>query len=314
MERIVIRGDVGKAIDDYAFYVHHGGEDLYGEFNEQNFKRLKETQEKTKKTALYTSWRNPEGKDCKTIGPVTKCFCNHRYREHNYQNPDTKNGRKIKCKAPKCKCVHFTYVPVHGSQDFRCSGCKHSHTDHDPKKMNCLKCSKCPKFTSRWSCFCGYYFADHKTVGERREERIVQGKFVSEAEGILMDAFLVGELKKPMNMMRVPNKAVMMYGNEGIPVQEKSTNKMLEDEPFINQNHGANIIDLHSKEKKSSEENKRGSNAFKGKGTKIGGKPLLKKGSTVSGKESTKKVQKKNTLKGLNERMKKLSLNGKGLK
>lgn len=28
----------------------------------------------------YINWRNSKGKDCKHIGPATKCFCNHRLK------------------------------------------------------------------------------------------------------------------------------------------------------------------------------------------------------------------------------------------
>ena len=35
------------------------------------------------------------GVDCKMIGPETKCFCNHRYKEHNHLEPKDK---KVSCK------------------------------------------------------------------------------------------------------------------------------------------------------------------------------------------------------------------------
>ena len=216
-ENIFIQKEALEAIDTYAFYVHHGGEETIGEFNEKNFKLLKQRLAESKKTSLYTSWRNKEGKDCKTIGPVTKCFCNHRYRQHNYMKPV---NRKIACKEPKCGCAHFTYVPVHGSQDFKCLGCKHSHSLHNPSNLKCNKCNKCTGFSSAWSCYCGCKYGDHLTVAETREERMVQGRFVSEAEGILMDAFMTDELKKPMNVMRAPDKPIMSYKPaEEIPKQ-----------------------------------------------------------------------------------------------
>lgn len=37
--------------------------------------------EKSKKR-LYLCWKNSNGVECKMIGPETKCFCNHRFKEH----------------------------------------------------------------------------------------------------------------------------------------------------------------------------------------------------------------------------------------
>jgi len=35
------------------------------------------------------------------MGPATKCFCDHRFKDHEYLNPKDK---WVFCKAPKCKC------------------------------------------------------------------------------------------------------------------------------------------------------------------------------------------------------------------
>ena len=32
-------------------------------------------------------YTNNKGVDCKMIGPETKCFCDHRYKEHNHLEP-----------------------------------------------------------------------------------------------------------------------------------------------------------------------------------------------------------------------------------
>lgn len=40
-------------------------------------------------------------------------------------------------------------------------------------------------FDSSWSCSCQLKFGEHKLVVETREERESQGRFVSEAEGIM---------------------------------------------------------------------------------------------------------------------------------
>ena len=38
------------------------------------------------KNRIYVSWRNKKNIECKMIGPETKCFCNHRFKEHDNQN------------------------------------------------------------------------------------------------------------------------------------------------------------------------------------------------------------------------------------
>ncbi|KAL8453007.1 hypothetical protein Emag_002093 [Eimeria magna] len=47
---------------------------------------------------------------------------------------------RVACKVPRCKCPHFTFIPVQGSADLRCR-CKHSYVDHHPATHRCLKCS-----------------------------------------------------------------------------------------------------------------------------------------------------------------------------
>ncbi len=34
------------------------------------------------KNRLYLSWNNAKGTECKMIGPETKCFCNHKFKDH----------------------------------------------------------------------------------------------------------------------------------------------------------------------------------------------------------------------------------------
>ena len=87
------------------------------------------------------------------IGPSSKCFCDHPYKLHDYLN--STNG-KVKCKNPGCKCINYSYIPIHGSQDFKCA-CKHSYQVHDLVKKTCNSCA-CKGFTSSWSCTCGFKF------------------------------------------------------------------------------------------------------------------------------------------------------------
>ena len=118
-------------------------------------------------------WRNADGVDCKGIGPASQCFCGHRYKEHNFDNIET---RIINCKSKGCKCKMFDYIPIFGSQDLKCL-CKHSCQDHNPNgKRECLKCKTCSGFTSKHHCNCEQTFDMHQTVFESRQEREAQGR------------------------------------------------------------------------------------------------------------------------------------------
>lgn len=103
---------------------------------------------------------------CKTIATSSKCFCDHPYKNHDYL--EGING-KVKCKYAGCKCMNYYYIPVYGSQDFKCS-CKHSYQAHDVNKKNCKTCA-CKNFISTWGCSCGLKFGEHKTVSEHRKEK-----------------------------------------------------------------------------------------------------------------------------------------------
>ena len=62
------------------------------------------------KNRLYVSWQNSTGRDCKLIGPETKCHCQCRYKNHvtDVTDPNAKGARRLKCK--KCSCKGFMYV------------------------------------------------------------------------------------------------------------------------------------------------------------------------------------------------------------
>ena len=78
--------------------------------SEAEFEAYKMKVREARKNRLYVNWRNMEtGADCKAIGPASQCFCGHRYKEHDF---DAVTTRKIKCKAPGCKCKCFNYIPV----------------------------------------------------------------------------------------------------------------------------------------------------------------------------------------------------------
>ena len=143
--------------------------------SEAEFEAYKARVREARKNRLYVHWRNMEtGADCKAIGPASQCFCSHRYKEHNFDNV---NDKKVSCKDRKCKCRLFSYIPVFGSQDFRCMGCKHSCHLHDPVTRKCLKPGcKCAHFNSRHSCSCGMGYDVHETVFETRAEREADGR------------------------------------------------------------------------------------------------------------------------------------------
>lgn len=62
------------------------------------------------------NWRSSQDVDCKSMGPASQCFCGHRFKEHFFDNIET---REVYCKAnkngKKCKCKLFDYIPIFGS-------------------------------------------------------------------------------------------------------------------------------------------------------------------------------------------------------
>ena len=137
-ERLVIGGEAARHVQAYLEYEQIVGTDDGGRvMSEAEFEAYKARVREARKNRLYVNWRNMEtGADCKAIGPASQCFCSHRYKEHNFDNV---NDKKVSCKDRKCKCRLFSYIPVFGSQDFRCMGCKHSCHLHDPVTRKCLK-------------------------------------------------------------------------------------------------------------------------------------------------------------------------------
>ncbi len=115
---------------------------------------------------------------CKTVGPASKCFCDHPYKTHDFLE-GTKD--KVRCKFAGCKCSNFTYIPVYGSQDFKCT-CKHSYQLHDSNKKTCTACP-CKAFSSSWGCTCGFKFGEHRTLSEYREEKEEKGETVGVKQG-----------------------------------------------------------------------------------------------------------------------------------
>jgi len=165
-----------NSIDAYAEYKRIVGDDDNGTlFTEEEYEAYKKKVFPLRlKNRLYVSWQNSKGRDCKLIGPETKCHCQCRYKNHvtDVTDPNAKGARKLKCK--RCSCKGFMYVWSQGPRQIKC-GCKHDAEVHDPGRLNCLKCS-CKKFHSSYRCSCGETHDQHKIVVETKEERLAAGK------------------------------------------------------------------------------------------------------------------------------------------
>jgi len=172
--------NAGKAVDAYWEYNKIVGSDDGGHlFTPDEYDQYKkEVLPMRMKNRLYVSWVNTTGMDCVMIGPETKCFCQHRYKEHQTDYKDLPNARPIPtpCKQAGCPCSSFTYVPRNGSQSIRC-GCKHTTEEHKPgKPFNCIKAGcKCAGFKSSYTCNCGEPTHAHYTLVETKDERIARG-------------------------------------------------------------------------------------------------------------------------------------------
>ena len=46
-------------------------------YSPEEYEKLKKKQIECAKTRVYVAFRNANNKDCKAIGPATKCFCGH---------------------------------------------------------------------------------------------------------------------------------------------------------------------------------------------------------------------------------------------
>lgn len=134
---------------------------------EEEFAKRKQKALEDQKNRVYVTWLNDQGLECRSVGPSSKCFCGHKFRDH-----DTGNKQKrVSCKMPKCKCKLFEYIPIRGSQDLKCH-CKHSYKLHNVKTRLCHKehpvrgrCS-CDGFYSSFGCSCGQPFSSHYTLFE----------------------------------------------------------------------------------------------------------------------------------------------------
>ena len=214
-------------IQAYLEYRNIVGTDDNGKLmSEEEYEAYKKKVAPARKNKLYVFWINSTGFECKAIGPESMCFCNHRYKYHNF---DSVNDKKVNCKDKKCKCKLYDYVPVYGANDVKCL-CHHSYREHELGNRKCKRNNcKCTKFGSKFTCNCGEGYDTHKTVIYTKEERIKMGKpvetgwfgesliGVQDLGGLMNDVYET-EFK---NMEKEPIGKKVMYKN-GIPVQQKN--------------------------------------------------------------------------------------------
>ncbi|KAL5007673.1 hypothetical protein ScPMuIL_016479 [Solemya velum] len=174
------QGSAAASVDAYLEYKRIVGEDDGGVMftPEQYEKYKKKVLPMRMKNRIFACWTNSTGMDCKLVGPETKCFCEHRYRQHRTDFEELPAERPIllPCKVKGCRCNTYHYVPSSGSQPIRCS-CKHYTTDHSttlPYKCKTANC-KCGEFRSSFTCGCGEPYYKHYMIVEGREERLARG-------------------------------------------------------------------------------------------------------------------------------------------
>jgi hypothetical protein len=215
---------------DIAAYLEYrsivGTDDNGVLMSESEYEAYKKKVAPLRKNKLYIFWINSSNFECKAIGPESMCFCNHRFKYHNFDNVKDK---KVNCKDKKCKCKLYDYVPVYGANDVKCL-CHHSYREHELGNRKCKRNNcKCIKFSSKFTCNCGEGYDTHKTVIYTKEERIKMGKPVevgwfgnSLAGGIQNYGEMINDVYDTefKNMEREPIGKKIMYKN-GVPVNNE---------------------------------------------------------------------------------------------
>lgn len=174
MERIQLDNSAARAVQAYIEYHNIVGNADGGKLlSEQEYEQFKRNVAQQRAKRLFVYWTNQNGIECKTVGPDSRCFCNHKYRDHHTESLDKKI---VVCKTPKCPCKKFNYVPVYGSNDLKCL-CKHSYKEHHAHTKKCArpKCA-CREFVSTHSCSCMLNYTQHATAFYTKDERIAMGK------------------------------------------------------------------------------------------------------------------------------------------
>jgi len=149
---------------------------------EEEYEKFKANAIAHRANRTYVSWRClKSGIDCRMVGPSSPCFCGHRFREHA---TDNQKPNRIHCRQPGCPCNEYSYIPVRGTQDVKCT-CKHSYDVHNVTgKRKCKQggCA-CAGFASSLSCSCREPYGAHATVFETRAERQAAGRPVDNLAG-----------------------------------------------------------------------------------------------------------------------------------
>ena len=211
-------GDHTKDVQAYLDYYAIVGDDDNGKMmTDAEFEAYKKKVAGVRANHLYVFYVNKRGEECKAIGPSSMCFCKHRFRNHYFDNVETK---KVNCK--NCKCKLFNYMPVHGSMDIKCA-CHHSYEDHDPVSKKCLKCKACPKFSSNYTCDCGMPYDLHYTQFETRKERISKGKPVDSGNNLVAGIGGVGSFTSMVGGVYNEYYKDLLEGNESgkLPMEQK---------------------------------------------------------------------------------------------
>lgn len=205
VERYQLSSQAARDVQAYVEYnqVMGDGPLLSPQAYGQHKQALQDNQHKR----VFGAFLNSQGMECKAIGPASKCFCDHRLKDHNYLSPGSTKG--VKCSQCNCKC--FLYLPTKGSQDLKCN-CKHSYRDHDcnTKKCRDARCKTCSGFRSSWGCGCGDTFDNHRTVFETYQDRLKKGKPVDD---IIPGGFMAladGIDKQEMGMPMLPAREQRM--------------------------------------------------------------------------------------------------------
>lgn len=158
-------------------------------------------------SGIYGFWRcttiplekptpgNPHALDfCARIGPKCKCFCGHKFENHD-QNPCARKGASTKCH--QCECKMYEFVPMRPEEigdwwlprrkDFniltwrvKCK-CGHTHEEHKPYPQHfCTKCG-CGQWTGNYECMsCEHHQREHELMWMTRDERRAEGLKVDE--------------------------------------------------------------------------------------------------------------------------------------
>lgn len=182
-ERVDVVGQYGPNaaahVDAYWEYKKIVGDDDNGTlFTPEEYAKYKrEVIPKRLKNRLFVSWVNPDGMDCKCVGPETLCRCGHRYHQHKTDLDEIPKERPIllPCQASGCRCKTYNFVPKNGGQSIRCR-CKHFTEEHDiVAPFPCRSCKDCKEFKSSFTDNCQHPTHAHYTLVETRAEREARG-------------------------------------------------------------------------------------------------------------------------------------------